>query len=622
MTKSLFFGFQSIRKSVWALILTAGVAFAQSTQGPITTTTPINNVLTDWGINGVPQQTLSFPKFNPSLGTLTSVTISLSGSINTTIFVCNGTISGSAEAYGCTGTGASNSNGKVQTISSITVQDSGSNINTSFSISSAKQTYANVAPGSSQTFGPITASGSSNPPAFTSAPILSEFTGTGAIVLNAGTITNTSVQNQSGNTATTQTTFDSLTGTVIYTYTPGTPALSISKTASNSGVFAQGSSASFNVQVSNTGTAVAAVGAVTVTDAVPAGLTVTSATGAGWDCSATSGQNVSCTNTAQIAVSGNSSFTINVNPTASATNGNNTAQITTGSCGSNCSSTVPYTFPSVSILKTAGNSGAFTQGGTANFTLQVSNAAGVASAAIGAVTVTDIVPVALTVTSATGAGWNCAATIGQNVSCTNTAAITAGGNSSITVAVNVAANAPSGSNTAQITTLNCISGGAGCSSTAPYTFPGVSITKTASNSGAFTLGGTASFTLQVSNAAGGASAAIGAVTVTDAVPAALTVTSATGAAWNCSATVGQNVSCTNTAAITAGGNSSITVAVNVAANATSGSNTAQITTLNCISGGAGCSSTAPYTFPGVSITKTASNSGAFTLGGTASFTLQ
>ncbi|MDP9053634.1 MAG: hypothetical protein M3N93_04940, partial [Acidobacteriota bacterium] len=186
------------------------------------------------------------------------------------------------------------------------------------------------------------------------------------------------------------------------------------------------------------------------------------------------------------------------------------------------------------------------------------------------------------------------------MSCTNTATIAAGGNSSITVAVNVAANATNGSNTAQITTLNCISGGAGCSSTVPYTFPGVSILKTASNSGAFTLGGTANFTLQVSNAAGGASAAIGAVTVTDAVPAALTVTSATGAGWNCAATVGQNVSCTNTAAITASGNSSITVAVNVSASATNGSNTAQITTLNCApggAGGAGCSSPAPYTLP-------------------------
>src|SRR6185369_14128553 len=80
-----------------------------STSGPFTTTTPIPSTLTDWS------SSLSFPQFNPALGTLTSVKLDLSGSLSTIITVNNDS--------------PSPSSGTVKTEVQFTVQDGGNNLN-------------------------------------------------------------------------------------------------------------------------------------------------------------------------------------------------------------------------------------------------------------------------------------------------------------------------------------------------------------------------------------------------------------------------------------------------------------------------------------------------------------
>ena len=74
----------------------------------------------------------------------------------------------------------------------------------------------------------------------------------------------------------------------------------------------------------------------------------------------------------------------------------------------------------------------------------------------------------------------------------------------------------------------------------------------------------ASYSLRVSNS--GTATTSGLITVTDNLPTGLSFASAGGSGWSCAA-AGQVVTCTSSAAIASGGNSAITVAVNVAIDA-------------------------------------------------------
>ena len=76
-----------------------------------------------------------------------------------------------------------------------------------------------LAPGGSITSGTLTKSGSDTQ-IYTSAVVLSEFTGPGSITLNASTYTQTLLANTGGNTAAGQVTTGSATGTVTYNFTP------------------------------------------------------------------------------------------------------------------------------------------------------------------------------------------------------------------------------------------------------------------------------------------------------------------------------------------------------------------------------------------------------------------
>jgi uncharacterized protein (TIGR03437 family) len=109
----------------------------------------------------------------------------------------------------------------------------------------------------------------------------------------------------------------------------------------------------------------------------------------------------------------------------------------------------------LSVGKT--HTGSFTQGQTnATYTVTVSNNASAGSTA-GTVTVSEAVPVRLTLVSMAGTGWTCAA-----ISCTRSDALAAGASyPAITVTVNVASNAPS-----QVTNQVTVSGGGSASATA------------------------------------------------------------------------------------------------------------------------------------------------------------
>lgn len=180
-----------------AICLLPSLSFA-TTESHITTT-PISSTLTDW------TGSLSFPQFSPSSGTLLSVQINLSGSMNTVLTITNS----SPEA----------SSGTGKTELQFTVQDSGSNLVNPVMVLFSPDFSYNLGSGLSTTSGTLTESGTSSD-TYTNSTVLAEFTGAGTISLNAGTFTQTWLTNTGGNTFASQVTDAQLTGTVIYNYVP------------------------------------------------------------------------------------------------------------------------------------------------------------------------------------------------------------------------------------------------------------------------------------------------------------------------------------------------------------------------------------------------------------------
>jgi hypothetical protein len=184
---------------VAVFVVAASLAQADTISGPFTTTTPIPDTLTDW------TGSLSFPKFDPSLGTLTEVDLALSGRMSTILTVINSSPTGSS--------------GHANTHLQMTVQDAGGNlIIPEIDIYSASYTYS-LGAGESVTSGALIKTGASDDQYFDSG-VLAEFTGLGAIVLPASTFTETVIANTGGNTAASQVTQARLTGTVTYHYNP------------------------------------------------------------------------------------------------------------------------------------------------------------------------------------------------------------------------------------------------------------------------------------------------------------------------------------------------------------------------------------------------------------------
>jgi len=182
------------------LFLASSPMLKAATDGPHTTSTPISLTTTDWG------SSLDFPKFDSSLGTLTQVELDLNGHLETTITVTN--------------SAASASSGTAQTEVQFTVQDGGSNlIVPELDLLSSPAYSYSLAPGGSSTSGLITKNGSSSD-MYSLPAVLAEFNGPGTITLSASTFTQTLLANTGGNTAADQVTSASLTGSVIYTYTP------------------------------------------------------------------------------------------------------------------------------------------------------------------------------------------------------------------------------------------------------------------------------------------------------------------------------------------------------------------------------------------------------------------
>ncbi|MFA6135060.1 MAG: PEP-CTERM sorting domain-containing protein [Phycisphaerae bacterium] len=169
--------------------------------GPYTSTIPSG--LTDWS------SSLVFPKFDSSLGTLTSVQFELSSGMSTTVTVQND--------------GNSTSSGWAKTEVILTVQDPNGYFG-SPQIDYMSPAYDFVLdPNQTATSGTLTKT-SSDSWIYSDAGTLAEFTGSGNISLSAATLTYTVLSYTGGNAAAVQVTDAQATGKITYFYDVPEPA--------------------------------------------------------------------------------------------------------------------------------------------------------------------------------------------------------------------------------------------------------------------------------------------------------------------------------------------------------------------------------------------------------------
>jgi uncharacterized repeat protein (TIGR01451 family) len=361
---------------------------------------------------------------------------------------------------------------------------------------------------------------------------------------------------------------------------------------SHSGTFRQGDAAdTYTITVSNVGSG-PTVGAVTITDTLPAGLAPTAADNGtinGWAVSF-SGQTVTATRSDALAAGASySAFTLTVSVAANApASVTNTATVSGGGEGNTANNSASDVTPitqlaDLTLSKT--HQGTFNPGDqAATYSIVVSNVGGAATA--GAVTVTDVLPAALSPTAADNGtinGWSVSFT-GQTVTATRSDALAAGASHpALIVTVSVAATAPP-----TVTNTATVAGG-GEANTANNsatdvtpTTPVADLTISKTAVGTFRQGDAAdTYSIIVGNA--GSAPTASPVTVTDTLPAGLAPTAADNGTingWTVSFS-GQTVTATRSDALAVGANyPALTLTVSVATNAP-----ASVTNTATVSGG-------------------------------------
>ncbi|WP_189644662.1 DUF7507 domain-containing protein [Luteimonas gilva] len=373
--------------------------------------------------------------------------------------------------------------------------------------------------------------------------------------------------------------------------TTPTADVSVVKTLTTAGPYTIGQTVSFDIVVSNAGPSAATN--VSVTD-TPTNLAITGVSGActAMPCSIASiasGANATVTVTGTIQADGAFANSATATPTENDPNGGNN----TSSDGDNTTPTAD-----VRVVKTLTTAGPYVIGQTVSFDIVVSNAG--PSAATN-VSVTDT-PTNLTLGTISGA---CTA-----LPC-SIASIASGASATITVSGTIQADGAFANSATATPTENDPNGGNNTSTDGDNTTPtaDVSVVKTLTTAGPYVIGQAVSFDIVVSNA--GPSTGTN-VSVTD-TPTNLTITAVSGA--GCSA-----MPCT-VASIASGASATITVTGTIVADGAFGNSATATPSETDPNGGNNTSTDGDNTTPtaDVSVVKTLTTAGPYTIGQTVSF---
>ena len=315
------------------------------------------------------------------------------------------------------------------------------------------------------------------------------------------------------------------------------PVLAITKSHTSS-PFIVGHTGTYTITVSNTGKAPTS-GPVKVQDFLPNNLTLSSASGTGWSCSGT--LFVTCIRSDSLAP--NSSYpplSLVVNVGNSMSTITNIASVEGGDAydSHSASDTVDATTPTLAITKS--HTGDFTVGQKGSYTITVSNVGSVATA--GTVTVTDFLPFPLTLSSASGTGWDCSGP------CTRSDSLAPHSSYPPLIITVIPNGGPQNiGNEATVT-----GGGDGYTHIAvdPTKINTASLAISKSHSGSFAVGHNGNYTITVSNP--GSIGTSGTVSVNDNLPPGLTATAISAAGWNCVPLPATFVICTRSDSLAGG----------------------------------------------------------------------
>ncbi|WP_404786129.1 beta strand repeat-containing protein [Altericista sp. CCNU0014] len=339
------------------------------------------------------------------------------------------------------------------------------------------------------------------------------------------------------------------------------------------GSLVKGQNATYQLKVTNYGPA-NVTGAVTVTDALPAGLSFVSGSGGGFSCN---GSPVTCTKNDGLALGGTATIDLTVAASASAPSSiENTATVSSsltdpnsGNNSSTISNTATTAIAALALNKS--HAGNFSLNGQGTYTLEVANTGN--TTIVDAIRIEDALPSQLSLTSFIGDGWTCTGT--TSVTCTTNNDLAPGAKTAVDITVNVGASTPTGSPpTGGVT--NAASAFIGTSATAaatdtdPTTITSsadLSVTKIAA--GDFIVGQTATYQLTVKNSAASPISPSLPITLVDQLPVGLTYVSGTGTDWTCPASsTSSDITCTYNAALSPGNSSSpLTLTVTVTSQA-------------------------------------------------------
>jgi len=308
------------------------------------------------------------------------------------------------------------------------------------------------------------------------------------------------------------------------------PDLTIAK--SHTGTWSLGAlGKTYSLTVSNVGGIATDGSTVTVVDTLPTGLTATAIAGSGWSCTLAT---LTCTrNDALANAASYAPVTVTVDVANNApANMTNTAVVSGGGETNTVNDTAsdPTKTLQIDLTLTKTHSGTWNPGDSGKtYTLTASNT-GASPTDGSTVTVVDALPVGLTATAISGAGWSCTL---ATLTCSRNDVLAAGASyAPITLTVNVANDA-----LPTLTNMATVAGG-GELDTSNDSASDVTTINEADLKMSMFIGtplsqglGLAIYSLSVQNV--GTAASTGVVTVVDALPSGLTATNINGSGWAC-----------------------------------------------------------------------------------------
>jgi uncharacterized repeat protein (TIGR01451 family) len=348
------------------------------------------------------------------------------------------------------------------------------------------------------------------------------------------------------------------------------PDLTVAKSVTPA-TLVRGQPAQYTVTVTNGGSG-PTIGAITMTDAMPAGVAFVSVAEPEWSCAATgdvsTGQTVTCTRTAPLApaASAVATLAVTVTPAAPSTVSNSVtvatpSELNTGNNSTTLAGTPVVSAPDLALSSTV--VGTWVRNVPAVLRLVATNVG--TGPTTGPTTIVTTLPTGVTFGSAPP-GWTCAV-VGQTLTCVNPAVVPAG--DSLPLDLTLALGPTAGSSVSLPSTVTTAGDprASNDAATAVATVASAADLRVVKQAvGSFIAGQSATYRVSVLNI--GSAPTTGTITLTDTLAPTIGYVLGTGGGFGCTAS-GQIVTCSRETPLAAGDSAVLSLNVNLSSGAPS-----------------------------------------------------